>query len=92
MGKFEMFPAANKLLKTKTSAQTEVHFLDDWWLLPGDFMSAHLSKWKLLETFQSSSSIFSLETFSYPMPFFQIICFLNIIIKKPDSWMLHEPQ
>lgn len=30
MEKFEMFPAANKLLKTKTSAQTEVHFLDDW--------------------------------------------------------------
>ena len=30
MGKFEMFPAANGLLKTKQSAQTEVHFLDDW--------------------------------------------------------------
>ena len=30
MGKFEMLPAANGLLKTKESAQTEVHFLVDW--------------------------------------------------------------
>lgn len=30
MGKFEMFPAANGLLKIKESAQTEVHLLDDW--------------------------------------------------------------
>lgn len=29
MGKFEMLPAANGLLKTKESAQTEVHFLVD---------------------------------------------------------------
>lgn len=30
MGKFEMLPAANGLLKTKESSQTEVHFLVDW--------------------------------------------------------------
>lgn len=46
-----MFPVANRLLKTKEPAQTEVHFLEDWKLLFGDFIPTFLSQSRWVETF-----------------------------------------